>query len=160
MNGRWRRRVQTAFPAPNYFYEHVHLTFPGNYVLARAIAEKVEKALMLPESAPWPDMAQCAQRLGHTPRDTQLALSDMLGRLADVPFTFQANHDEQMRRLTEAARAIAAAQFGGGASRGAIRRRGRARAVARRCRAVGTIGRNQAGAGRLCRGGGRGSTFA
>jgi tetratricopeptide (TPR) repeat protein len=28
----------------------------------------------------------------------------MLGRLADVPFTFQANHEEQMRRLTEAAR--------------------------------------------------------
>ncbi len=30
----------------------------------------------------------------------------MLGRFADVPFTFQANHDEQMRRLTEAARGL------------------------------------------------------
>jgi tetratricopeptide (TPR) repeat protein len=88
------------------FYEHVHLTFQGNYVLARAIAEKVEKTLMLPESAPWPDIAQCAQRLGQTPRDTQLALSILFGRLGDVPFTFQANHDEQMRRLTEAAREL------------------------------------------------------
>jgi tetratricopeptide (TPR) repeat protein len=88
------------------FYEHVHFTFQGNYVLARAIAEKVEKTLMLPKGASWPDMAECAQRLGHTPRDTQAALSDLFGRLGDVPFTFQANHDEQMRRLTEAAREL------------------------------------------------------
>jgi tetratricopeptide (TPR) repeat protein len=93
----------------DFFYEHVHLTFNGNYVLARAIAEKVEKTLMLPESAPWPDIAQCAQRLGHTPRDTQLALSILFGRLGDVPFTFQANHDEQMRRLTETARKLPSA---------------------------------------------------
>jgi tetratricopeptide (TPR) repeat protein len=95
-----------GLPGKDFFYDHVHFTFQGNYVLARAIAEKVENALMLAESAPWPDIAQCAQRLGYTPRDTQLALSDMLGRLTDVPFTFQANHDEQMRRLTEAARGL------------------------------------------------------
>jgi tetratricopeptide (TPR) repeat protein len=88
------------------FYEHVHLTFQGNYVLARVIAEKVEQTLTLPESAAWPDTAECAQRLGCTPRDTQLALSEMIGRLSNVPFTFQANHDEQLRRLTEAARGL------------------------------------------------------
>jgi len=95
-----------GIPGADLFYDHVHFTFQGNYVLARAIAEKVEKTLMLPQSAPWPDPAQCAQRLGHTQRDTQLALSDMLGRLADVPFTFQASHDEQVRRLTDAARKL------------------------------------------------------
>jgi hypothetical protein len=89
-----------GIPGAELFYEHVHLTFQGNYVLTRALAEKVEQALALPGSAPWPDAAECAQRLGYTPRDTQLGLSDILGRLADVPFTFQANHDEQMRRLT------------------------------------------------------------
>jgi tetratricopeptide (TPR) repeat protein len=90
-----------------YFYDHVHFTFPGNYVLALAIAEAVEKTLALPESAPWPaDSAWCAQRLGYTPRDTQLALSVMHGRLADVPFTFQADHNEQMRRLSDAARKL------------------------------------------------------
>jgi tetratricopeptide (TPR) repeat protein len=93
-----------GMPGGELFYEHVHLTFQGNYVLARAIAEKVEKELRLPESAPWPDLAQCAQRLGQTPRDTQLALSEIIGRLTDLPFTFQADHDEQMRRLTETAR--------------------------------------------------------
>jgi tetratricopeptide (TPR) repeat protein len=95
-----------GIPGIDFFYEHVHLTFRGNYVLARAMAETVEKTLMLPQSASWPDLAECAQRLGYTPRDTQLALSDIRGRIADVPFTFQANHDEQLRRLTEAARGL------------------------------------------------------
>jgi tetratricopeptide (TPR) repeat protein len=95
-----------GIPGADFFYEHVHLTFPGNYLLAHAVAEKVEMALMLPQNVAWPDIAECAQRLGHTSRDTQLALSDMLGRLADVPFTFQANHDEQVRRLTEMARKL------------------------------------------------------
>jgi tetratricopeptide (TPR) repeat protein len=95
-----------GIPSDDLFYEHVHLTFQGNYVLARAIAEKAESALKLPKTASWPDIAECAQRLGHTPRDAQLALSALFGRLADVPFTFQANHDEQMRRLTEAAREL------------------------------------------------------
>jgi len=94
-----------GMPGADYFYDHVHFTFPGNYALARAIAVEVERTLRLPENAPWPaDSAQCAQRLGYTPRDTQLACSEMLGRLADVPFTFQANHDEQTRRLAEALR--------------------------------------------------------
>jgi tetratricopeptide (TPR) repeat protein len=95
-----------GIPGAELLYEHVHLTFQGNYVLARAIAGKVEEASRLPESGPWPDIAQCAQRLGHTPRDTQLALSVLFGRLEGEPFTFQANHDEQMRRLTEAAREL------------------------------------------------------
>jgi tetratricopeptide (TPR) repeat protein len=93
----------TGLPGAELFYEHVHLNFEGNYVLARAVAEKVEEVLRLAASAPWPDLDQCAQRLGHTPRDTQLARSEILGRLADAPFTLQADHDEQMRRLTAAA---------------------------------------------------------
>ncbi len=95
-----------GIPGADFFYEHVHLTFPGNYVLARAIAEKVENTLGLPASGRWPELAECEQRLGHTSRDTQLALSTMLGRLADIPFTLQANHDEQVRRLTETARGL------------------------------------------------------
>ncbi len=94
------------------FYEHVHLTFQGNYLLSRVIAEKVESALSLPASAPWPSLADCEQRLGHTSRDTQMAVSMMLGRVADIPFTFQANHEEQVRRLTEVARGLPPANSG------------------------------------------------
>jgi tetratricopeptide (TPR) repeat protein len=95
-----------GIPGADFFYEHVHLTFQGNYVLSRIIAEKVETALALPASGPWPELTECEQRLGHTSRDTQMAFSAMLGRLTDIPFTLQANHDEQVRRLTEAARGL------------------------------------------------------
>src|ERR1017187_1424696 len=93
-------------PGADFFYEHVHLTFQGNYVLGRVIAEKVEAALSLPQNARWPAIAECAQRLGPRARDPRPALSDMHGRLADVPFTFQFNHDEQVRRLTEMTRQL------------------------------------------------------
>lgn len=90
----------------DFFYEHVHLTFRGNYVLGRSIAEKLEQALGLSVSAPWPQPGDCARRLGYTPRDSQIALSAILGRLADVPFTFQANHEEQVSHLAESARGM------------------------------------------------------
>ena len=40
-----------GIPGADLFYDHVHFTFQGNYVLAREIAEKVEKSLTLPGSA-------------------------------------------------------------------------------------------------------------
>ena len=100
-------------PGTDMFYEHVHFTFQGNYVLARSIGEKVEKVLGLNDIVSWPDIATCAQRLGYTARDAQLSISVMLGRLADVPFTLQANHDEQMRHLTDTARQMPPADSAG-----------------------------------------------
>ena len=95
-----------GIPGADFFYEHVHLTFAGNYVLSQTIAEKVEEALALPTSGAWPTVAECEQRLGHTSRDTQMAYSAMLGRLADIPFTLQANHEDQVHHLTEASRQL------------------------------------------------------
>ena len=43
-----------GIPGHDLFYEHVHLTFLGNYVLARTITEAVEHALKFPENASWP----------------------------------------------------------------------------------------------------------
>src|SRR5262249_49947977 len=54
-----------GLPGAKFFYEHVHLTFEGNYVVARTIAEQVEKLLKqkLPEgSRAWPEPADCARR--------------------------------------------------------------------------------------------------
>lgn len=101
-----------GLPGAELFYEHVHITFQGNYILARTIAEQVESALGISGPGPWPEIAQCAERLGYSVRDTQLALSEMLGRLADVPFTLQAGHDEQMRLLTEAMQSLPPANSG------------------------------------------------
>jgi tetratricopeptide (TPR) repeat protein len=97
-------------PGAELFYEHVHLTFEGNYALARSIAEQVEKLLAqkLPAtSRPWPELGDCAQRLAWTPRSRQMAFSDILGRLLDPPFTLQSNHAAQQQRLAALAREIA-----------------------------------------------------
>jgi tetratricopeptide (TPR) repeat protein len=86
-------------------YEHVHLTFEGNYLLARTLGEQVARALP-PEVArradsqrPWLSMAECAGRLGWTDWHRHRGAAAMLARLNDPPFTTQANHAEQREHL-------------------------------------------------------------
>ncbi len=98
-----------GLPGAELFYEHVHLTFEGNYVLARTVARQVEKLLPPRNDSlehPWPDVAGCARRLGYTDRALQLALSEIIGRLQDPPFTWQFNHGEDVRRLAGQARRL------------------------------------------------------
>jgi len=95
-----------GIPGAELFLEHVHLTFEGNYLLARAIAGEVERALGFSGDGDWPELAECAQRLGFTARERQLILSEIRGRISDIPFSFQADHDQQMRRLGEALRQL------------------------------------------------------
>jgi len=100
-----------GLPGQELFYEHVHLTFEGNYLLARVIAEQVERLLPPHDPAParpWPSPAGCARRLGWTDHDLQLALTEILSRLSAAPFTHQFNHTEQLRGLVAAARKDAA----------------------------------------------------
>jgi tetratricopeptide (TPR) repeat protein len=98
-----------GLPGTDLFYEHVHLTFEGNYLLAKDIAGQVEQLLpatVAAASQPWPDIADCARRLARTDRALQQALSEMRGRLADPPFTWQLNHADQMRLLAEKSRRL------------------------------------------------------
>ena len=98
-----------GLPGAELFYEHVHLTFEGNYIIARAIAEQVEPLLRTKVPAashPWPALAECAQRLAWTKRAQQLALTDIEGRLTDAPFTLQSNHAAQREHLAELAREL------------------------------------------------------
>ncbi|HZV35054.1 MAG TPA: tetratricopeptide repeat protein [Verrucomicrobiae bacterium] len=96
-----------GLPGWKYFYEHVHLTFEGNCLLARTLAEQIEK--LLPEklsvsNQPWPSVADCARRLARTDNDLKSAVSEMLGRLTDPPFATQINHEEQVKYLVQKAR--------------------------------------------------------
>jgi tetratricopeptide (TPR) repeat protein len=98
-------------PGRDLFYEHVHLTFEGNCVLARTLAEQIEKLLPRDASAAnpaWPTAADCARRLGRTDRDLQGALVYILARLMKPPFTTQINHDEEIQRFNSLARELAA----------------------------------------------------
>jgi tetratricopeptide (TPR) repeat protein len=88
-------------PGGDLFYDHVHLTFAGNYLLARTIGDEVEK--LLPSgtvtNGPWPTALACAQRLAWTDRSRQAVLSDLFRRFSQPPFTAQLNHEAQLQRL-------------------------------------------------------------
>lgn len=99
-----------GIPGRELFYEHVHLTWEGNWLLARTIAEQVLH--LLPKSVTartnatpaWPTADQCARRLAWSDRNQLSAVSDILGRLNEPPWTSQLNHREQVTylgRLTE-----------------------------------------------------------
>jgi tetratricopeptide (TPR) repeat protein len=94
-----------GLPGENLFYEHVHLNFAGNYLLARTIGAEIEK--LLPgwvaarsgTNRPWPSAADCARRLGWSDLDKLDVLNEILTRISAAPFTGQLNHDAQMLRL-------------------------------------------------------------
>ncbi len=85
-----------------HFYEHVHLTFEGNHLLARILAEPVEELLAekflittKPDQA-WPSVADCAARLGWTDFTRLASLRQISPRLVRPPFTGQFDHERQM----------------------------------------------------------------
>jgi tetratricopeptide (TPR) repeat protein len=99
------KQTPQGLPGNEFFYEHVHLTFEGNYLLALTIAKQTDK--LLPENLakgitaeqPWPTAADCARRLAWTDWSKQAAYAEMFGRLQDPPFTAQLNHAAQMEQL-------------------------------------------------------------
>jgi tetratricopeptide (TPR) repeat protein len=106
-----------GLPGDDLFYEHVHLNFDGNYLLARTIAPKLEN--LLPEKITaqtvagqaWPSEADCARRLAWSDWDKQQALAEIFSRLDKPPFTGQLNHDAQIQNLkTSLARLMPATQ--------------------------------------------------
>jgi tetratricopeptide (TPR) repeat protein len=84
-----------------YFYEHVHLNFEGNYLVARALAEQVGHALPPNAEHPWPTADDCARRLGWNDSTRRAGEMDVLSRLNDPPFREQASHRQQYQRLLQ-----------------------------------------------------------
>jgi len=106
-----------AGAAGELFYEHVHLTFEGNYLLARALVPEIESLLGSRlggnnASARWPTLDQCARRLGWTELSRYEALLEMNRRLMDPPFTGQLNHDARLQKLRARMEQIAGADRG------------------------------------------------
>jgi tetratricopeptide (TPR) repeat protein len=82
-----------------YLYEHVHLNFEGNYLVARAVAEQIGRALPASAEHPWPTADDCARRLGWNDSTRCAGEMDILSRLNESPFSEQANHRQQYQRL-------------------------------------------------------------
>ena len=104
-----------GLPGENLFYEHVHLNFDGNYLLARTVGAEIEQ--LLPgwvaarsgTNRPWPSVADCARRLGWSDLTELDILNVILGRISNPPFTGQLNHDAQMLRLQASVERLAPA---------------------------------------------------
>lgn len=96
-----------GLPGSDLFYEHVHLTFKGNYLLAKTVAEQVEKLLPVrltgagAKHETWPSEAECARRLGWSEWNRLMALQRILERESAAPFTGQVNHQARVQFLTQ-----------------------------------------------------------
>lgn len=93
-----------GLPGTDYFYEHVHPNFSGNYLLARTLAVEVEALLPANRASrsdqPWPSEADCARRLGWSDWSRLGVLRDVQARVQAPPFLQQVNHAEQLHTLT------------------------------------------------------------
>ena len=85
-----------GIPGSEFFYEHVHLNFAGNYLLARNFAEQAKD--LLPNSITtrdrgnWTSAELCDLRLAVTVWDRQRIWQPIFNRISFPPFTGQLNH--------------------------------------------------------------------
>jgi tetratricopeptide (TPR) repeat protein len=84
-----------------FFYEHVHLTPEGNYLLARAVAEQAARALPARPSGQWPSQSKCLQLLGFTDWNRYDALTLILERIQRLPFPRQVDHARQVQVISD-----------------------------------------------------------
>ena len=85
-----------GIPGADLFYEHVHLTFAGNYQLARAVLDHVCQALpqlgSRGQSGEVPSLQRCAELLTLTPWDEYQMAASMERLTARQPFANQWNY--------------------------------------------------------------------
>jgi tetratricopeptide (TPR) repeat protein len=86
-----------GLPGRSLFWEHVHLTFEGNAVLARGMAEAAERALrdagkVEEPVRDWPDAAECARLLAYTDWDRVDVARTVHAMIDQPPFDGQATH--------------------------------------------------------------------
>ncbi len=78
-------------------YEHVHLNFAGNYLLARAYAAQVLGSGAKPDGLL--SAGECARRLAFTDFNRYKVLDEVRERLRQPPFNTQLSHEERDARL-------------------------------------------------------------
>jgi Flp pilus assembly protein TadD len=105
-----------GLPGEEFFYEHVHLTFEGNYTVAKTVLEQIEPIVAgkLADKAQSrgtvPTQQQCAQRLAYNDWSRHETLGMIVHSfLAKAPFTNQLYHKEQVARLSQQLKTMEAA---------------------------------------------------
>jgi tetratricopeptide (TPR) repeat protein len=93
------RQSDESVPGEEFFYEHVHFNFSGNYLVARAFAEQILSGGT--NHAPLLTEAECARRLAFTDFHRYRVLDEVRQRLQQPPFNTQLDHDARDRRLQQ-----------------------------------------------------------
>lgn len=98
-----------GIPGGEFFYEHVHLRFAGDYEVARtllpAVVESLRQRAAPAESAEIPSSEQCARKLAFTPWDEVNTAAAMTKLTANPPFISQLEH-AQRQAVAEKAVAV------------------------------------------------------
>jgi tetratricopeptide (TPR) repeat protein len=85
-----------GIPGCEFFYEHVHLNFAGNYLLARNFAAQIQELLpgsiVARDRGDWGSAELCDRRLAVTVWDRQRVWQPIFNRICAPPFTGQLNH--------------------------------------------------------------------
>ena len=110
-------RVGDGIPGDEFFYEHVHLSFDGNYMVASTVFETLTE--LLPKSirtdlaAPpaVPSQEDCAERLAFSDWARRRLRQQMLGMTSGPPFAAQLDYDiaqgERIRTVAEISQRLA-----------------------------------------------------
>ncbi len=94
-----------GIPGNDFFYEHVHLNFEGNYALAKSIYQQIREILPAEfqggrgSTGPVPPVEEFKRALAFTGFDRHRVSKEVLKRLARPPFSNQFDHD---RRIEDA----------------------------------------------------------
>jgi tetratricopeptide (TPR) repeat protein len=90
-----------SIPGDEFFFDHVHLTYAGNYVLARSMAEQISRLLPASwrgtDTGRWPAYEACARRLALTDWNQYQMHEMMQRRLLEAPFSDQSNHSTRQQ---------------------------------------------------------------
>jgi tetratricopeptide (TPR) repeat protein len=121
--GAFARFSDGGVPGDALFYEHVHFTFSGAYLVARELLGPVLEAVTADEAADLgavPDQPRAVEQLAFTPWDRIRVGIELGGRLRRPPFSRQLDNAEDLAALEHWIREL----------RGLIEREGVARSLA------------------------------
>ncbi len=94
-------------PGAEWFHEHVHFTFAGNYLLARMFAEEVAAALSARLGTPrtpgdeWLSEAECAEQLGYTQNQAYEVGILLRRRFGEAIYRSQVGYAERYEALQQ-----------------------------------------------------------
>jgi tetratricopeptide (TPR) repeat protein len=107
-------------PGDEFFYEHVHFNFDGNYLLARSLADTIAGLLPPPiaqrKTGEWASQEECERTLGLTDWNRHDVFDNVIQRLGQPPFAGQPDNGRRVNlwraRLNEASTRLTAASAG------------------------------------------------